>query len=99
VACLLKASRDSSLLGNGSVNTTVPVQWLSSLHVIDTVATVEELLFSVLSMLIPYYEGQPPLPGSQLRAAVVRSEKKLVAEDGEHPSLEAATKQRNEGRD
>jgi hypothetical protein len=48
LACLLKASRQL-LLGNGSVNTPVAMQWLSSRHMTaatDIHATTEQLLLS-----------------------------------------------------
>jgi hypothetical protein len=74
-------------------------------------ATVEKLLEGVFpspSMHGLYNEDQLPLPvsqsveresaGRQFRVVVVRSEK-LVAEEGERPPLEAATKQPSEDRD
>jgi hypothetical protein len=64
-----EASREI-LLGYGSINTAVAIQWLSSRHAkaaIDTQTAIHELLeavFSVRSVPRSYKEGQLPLQQS-----------------------------------
>jgi hypothetical protein len=74
VACQLKARIMKPLLWNGSANTPVARQWLSSRHVMAKtnthVTTIEELLVAVLS--VPsvsrlHIEGHLPLLESRER--------------------------------
>jgi hypothetical protein len=65
VACLLKARIVKPLLSNGSTNTPVVRQWLSSRHVIsatDTHVTIEllKVLCSVRSLSSLHNEDQLP---------------------------------------
>jgi hypothetical protein len=74
----LRSQQRQTLLGNGFVNTSVAMQWLSNSHFkteTDTHATTEDLLEAVFSVRpVPrlYNEDQPPLPVSTSRESVSR---------------------------
>jgi hypothetical protein len=96
------------LIGNGSVNTPVVRQWISSRYAedaTDTYAKIQELLlavFSVRSVAMLYNEDQLPLRESSetaIRRAGVWCEMVASSEREERPLLEDITKQRSEDRD